>query len=271
MIPHEHNLLQRLLHHEDCYWTTVSQAEARGGWTLFHNPMLPTRYDPNHAGAFHAPDADAAAIVAEVIAFYTTRGLVPVAYVDRLSQPADLAAQLEAAGFRNMSTAEAFGVADLLLYVGPDAGQPAEHAVQIAQTAADREAWASIMDESAADPAQRELFRRLHLAEISDARVVAYLSLMDGIPAARCLSFSQNGITRIETVRTALPYRGRGLAATVVRRAAVDALARGDLVHLYAEQGGDAQRLYERLGFRTIARDVVRSYVYQQPPSEHPA
>jgi hypothetical protein len=30
---------------------------------------------------------------------------------------------------------------------------------------------------------------------------------------------------------------------------------------IYAEPGGDAQRLYTRLGFRTVAQNITRSFI----------
>lgn len=261
MIAHANALLERILRHEDDYWTTVARREARDGWSIYHNPDLATRYDPNHAGVFRAPEGSAGAVVAPVIAYFTARDLDPVAYVDTLATPSDLEWSLIGAGFRNLSTAEGFGAADLLVYVGPDRAPPSDHAVEVVTDAAGRAAWAGIMDEAIEDPDQRTLFQRLHLAEIADARVTAYLARVDTMAVARCLRFSQHGLARIEVVRTLAAYRGRGLATAVIRRAVTHALERGDLPYLYAEQGGDAQRLYERLGFRTIAKDVMRTYV----------
>ncbi len=46
-----------------------------------------------------------------------------------------------------------------------------------------------------------------------------------------------------------------------MRHATWDSLRRGNaLMYLYAEHGAEAQRLYERLGFRTMARNVMRSF-----------
>ena len=42
----------------------------------------------------------------------------------------------------------------------------------------------------------------------------------------------------------------------------MESLARGNgLTYVYAEPDGAAQRLYDRLGFRTVARDAIRGFI----------
>jgi ribosomal protein S18 acetylase RimI-like enzyme len=253
--------LERLLRHEAAYWTSVSRAEERGGYTLFHNRGLAPRLDPNHAGVFRARAGSAPAIVAEIVAFYRDLGVTPAAYVDALATPHDLPAELLRAGFRELGGAQ-FGATDLLVYLGPDRERSAEPPVERVVTAAQRAAWAEVIEEDA-EGEQRELLTRLCLAETADPRVTAFLARVDGRPAGRALLFSDGGLGRVEAVRTLEPYRGRGIAAACVRAAVAASLASGALTYLYAEQGGAAQRLYERLGFRTVARDVMRFFTYE--------
>jgi GNAT superfamily N-acetyltransferase len=257
-IPPGRTPLTRILAHEAQYWTCVSDVERRDGWALFHNAALIPRLDPNHAGDFRAPEGTGEAIAREIIRFYRDLGAVPLAYVDALSTPTDMVGCLLLAGFRELP---GWG-SDLMLYVGPDDGLPSLHTVDLVETDADRADWASIVEEDA-DAAGRQLQRRMYEREIADPRITAYIARVGGRPASRCHLFSSDGLGRIEAVRTLLAYRGRGLAAAVVRRALLDALDRGDLAHIYAEPGSRAQRLYERLGFRTVARNALRGFVWK--------
>ena len=252
-----HTSLDRILRHEAAYFTSMAAAGPRDGWVLFHNADFPGRFDPNHAGVFRAPEGTGQAIVDEIVAFYEGRGTAPVAYVDALATPHDLIPCLLARGFVESTE---YGESDLMLYVGPDVERPSTAHVEAVRTQRDREDWASIMEEDRPEPSRSRL-ARLYCLEVSDPRTTGYLVRVDGRPAGRCELFSSDGLGRVEAVRTLAPYQRRGLAAAVVRQAVRDSLRRGnELTYLYAEHGGEAQRLYERLGYRTVARNAMRSF-----------
>lgn len=256
-IPSEATPLARIFGHESEYWTTVAAVEQRAGFKCFYNPAYPTRFDPNHAGDFCGGEGDGARIAAEVIEFYRGRGCTPVAYVDALSTPGDLGACLLAAGF--VHAAQWDGA--LMLYVGPDTGRTSTAEAELVVGEAARRAWAELADEEA-DVDQQSMLQTMYYAQLGDPRVRAYLARVDGKAAAHCLLFSSGGIGRVETVRTLSPYRGRGLAAAVVRRAVEDSLALDhQLTYIFAEDGGAAQRLYASLGFRTVMTGAIHTYM----------
>ncbi|RIK42552.1 MAG: hypothetical protein DCC55_08585 [Chloroflexi bacterium] len=251
--------LARILAHESAYWCCIAQSEQRDGWRAFLNPPLIPRIDPNHAGEFRGRAGEGRRIAAEVIDYYHSLGATPAAYVDCLTTPDDLIPSLLAAGFEEWSGA----TSDLMVHIGPDEARGAEVAVQLVATGADRAAWASIIEETE-ETQRRELLAALYTLEISDPRIRAYLVRVEGEPACRCELFSADGLGRVEAVRTAERYQRRGLAAAAIRRAIADSYELGnDLTYIYAEPGGDAQRLYQRLGFRTAAERAVRSFVWQ--------
>ena len=92
--------------------------------------------------------------------------------------------------------------------------------------------------------------------------MTAYLARVDGIPASRAELFSSAGLGRVEAVRTLAAHRGRGLGSAVVRQAVRDSLGRDTLTYIYAEPGGSAQRLYHRLGFRTVATNLISAWAW---------
>ena len=248
--------LARILSHEADYWTSIAQVEQRDGWKLYHNADFPRRFDPNHAGDFRADDGQGNAIAAEIIDFYQARGTAPVAYVDLLATPADLLPELLAAGFQEWSGAWS----DLMMYVGPDEAKASYVPVITVRSEQERADWASIIDE-ADDEQTRTILPKLYSREIADPRMTAYLAYVDREPAARCELFSADRLGRVEAVRTMATFRGRGLAAILIRKAIRDSVSQGNhLTYIYAEPGGDAQRLYTRLGFRVVARNLIRSF-----------
>ena len=92
--------------------------------------------------------------------------------------------------------------------------------------------------------------------------MTAYLAYWDGHPTARGHLFSADGLGRVEAIHTVAAYRGRGLAAAIVRRAVQDSLARGNaLTYIYAEPDSAPQRLYTRLGFRVVATNAYRAFL----------
>jgi GNAT superfamily N-acetyltransferase len=250
--------LARILAHESAYWRCIAQSEQRDGWRAFSNPQLIPRVDPNHAGEFRGEMGAGPRIAAEVVNYYRGRGATPAAYVDCLAPP-DLIPSLHAAGFVEWTGA----TSDIMLYIGPDQARPVEVEVELVENAAGRAAWASIMEETV-EAQQRELLTALYTLEISDPRMRPYLVRVDAEPACRCELFSSDGLGRIEAVRTAERYQRRGLAAAAIRHALADSYELGNQsTYLYAEPGGDAQRLYHRLGFRTVAERAVRSFVWE--------
>jgi GNAT superfamily N-acetyltransferase len=256
-IPPSQTPLERILAHETDYWTAIAAPEPRPGWLLFHNKALVPRLDPNHAGGFRAAAGTAEQIVQEIIAFYQALGATPAAYVDVLATPADLVPALLQAGFQEWLWA----ANDLMLYVGPDEERPSSAAVTLVRTDQDRAYWANVIQEEAGGK-ERQLLYQLYLAQISDPRMTGYLACVDGRPASRCELFSCNGLGRVEAVRTMALYRGRGLAAALIRQAVQDSLAQGNqLTYIYAEPNGAPQRLYHRLGFRTVAANATRVFI----------
>jgi len=256
----DQELLSRIFKHETQYWSCLAAVEQRYGWVAFSNPSLITRIDPNHAGEFRATTATAAAIVDDIIEYYQKLGAVPAAYLDLLFAPQDLIVELQRANFQDWPDA----ASDLMIYTGPDVARPSSAPVEVVETDRASDEWASIVaDHDSADEAARGLVRALYRAEIADPRITAYLARVDGQPAGRCELFSSDGLGRVEAVRTSSAYQRRGLAAAGIRRAVQDSLQVNTVTYIYAEPGGEAQHLYEQLGFKTVAKNAMRGFVWQ--------
>ena len=252
--------LALIFQHESLYWSCTSTVESRDGWVAFHSQRFPSRIDPNHAGEFRAQAGQGAAIVQDIIKFYQALGLTPAAYLDLLTTPEDLVAHFKRANFQDWESASS----DLMLYLGPDIAATTNVTVEAIKMESSKADWASIMaDEYAHDPSAQAQLQEYYFTQISDPRMNAYLIRVDGKPASRCQLFSSGGLGRVEAVRTDSSYRGRGLASAVVRQAICDSLEQNHTTYLYVEPDSAAQRLYHRLGFRTIAQKASRGFVWQ--------
>jgi ribosomal protein S18 acetylase RimI-like enzyme len=82
-----------------------------------------------------------------------------------------------------------------------------------------------------------------------------FVGFAEGEMAGFASLISLERVGYVDNVVTLERFRRRGVATATVVRAVSESRAGGDeLVHLLAVEGGAPQRLYERLGFRTLGR-----------------
>ncbi len=107
-------------------------------------------------------------------------------------------------------------------------------------------------------PESEELIRQLTKQNLLIERSIDcqyFARRLDGRVVSGCQLYSRGGTAQIETVGTLREYRNRGLASSVVRRAAWEAFASGhDLVWLMADENDWPKALYAKLGFSPIGR-----------------
>ena len=79
-----------------------------------------------------------------------------------------------------------------------------------------------------------------------------YLAYVNGKPVGTCALFSSMQTGGIFTVGTLNEYRRRGIGTTLTVHAVMDSVKEGNDLHtLQAEKGGNAERLYRKIGFET--------------------
>lgn len=82
-----------------------------------------------------------------------------------------------------------------------------------------------------------------------------FAGMIDGEIAGFTSLISSGEAAYVDNVVTLPAYRRRGVASSTVTRALAEAESHGmSTVFLLAEENGDPQRLYERLGFRVVSR-----------------
>jgi ribosomal protein S18 acetylase RimI-like enzyme len=79
-----------------------------------------------------------------------------------------------------------------------------------------------------------------------------YLAYTDGQPVGTTSLFSANKTGCILNVSTLKEYRRRGIGTELTMQAVSDSFKEGNDLHtLQADKGGDAERLYQKIGFKT--------------------
>jgi len=102
------------------------------------------------------------------------------------------------------------------------------------------------------------------------AHLVASLGLVDLVASSGPWSGPLAHHARYQDVETAVAYRKRGLASALLAAAANDAFSRGiATVVIVAEPGGDAARVYTRVGFTAIEHVVSACLRPVTEPARH--
>jgi ribosomal protein S18 acetylase RimI-like enzyme len=99
------------------------------------------------------------------------------------------------------------------------------------------------------------------VAEAYCARLVdahAFLAYLDGESAgAGMIDPPVGGVTELSGVTTIEPFRRRGVATALTRCAVAEAFSRGIEVVFLTTQNKDAERIYQRVGFRHVGAKVL--------------
>jgi ribosomal protein S18 acetylase RimI-like enzyme len=119
--------------------------------------------------------------------------------------------------------------------------------------------WASLDGVDAFSDA--DTMKALRITECSSPAVIPTIIWCDDAPAGRCLAYIHDGIGRIEGVYVDPLFRRRGLARAMVAAVAADIVAAGAIPYLFAEHSGDAQRMYQAIGFETLLENAATTWV----------
>jgi ribosomal protein S18 acetylase RimI-like enzyme len=226
--------------------------------TVNRNPSLPHLHDANRAWVF---DATTPALGQLREAMTSAQRAVPVAFtqvevLDTESRPAlmnELTAWLgpppDAFVFMTTSTAPAPDVLAL---------PPGMTVAEQPFPAGDR--WLALIDAGHPDedplpPGVLREFATRDTSVLAPAGMRLFAAQRQGEVIAYASLLTLHGVGLIDNVATMPAQRGRGAATAVVGAAiAAGAAAGNDQTCLFTQEASDAQRIYERLGMRTIAR-----------------
>src|SRR5689334_1606174 len=92
------DVLEKLLAHEARFFTMVASVEQTPHAWFLHGPELPDYHDANHALRLRDDGRGPESIAREVLAYYRSRGLPPVADVDAAAEAQGIGAALRRLG-----------------------------------------------------------------------------------------------------------------------------------------------------------------------------
>lgn len=252
---HTDALIHRIWQNDAEYFGSIGQKVVHNGYVLYSNPGLENRYDPNHAGLLRLPTEDVPGALQSIIAHFDGLRLDSVVYLDAFHRPQTLATDLQANGFRPMVE---WGTYDLMAIRGAVTVHAPDVTLSHPSSATEFAQWATLREP---DPySDAAIMRALRFTECSSPAVIPTIVWCDGVPAGRCLAFVLDGVGRIESVFVDPVFRRRGLAQGMVTCVAKEISATGAVPYLFAAQGDDAQRIYQRIGFETIVPNAVMTY-----------
>lgn len=89
-------------------------------------------------------------------------------------------------------------------------------------------------------------------------------------PVSALATVAPAGCLHVLDIAILTPHRGRGIGTTLLSRILDEADQCGRAVTLHVDVGNRARVLYERLGFRAVRQDSLRTFM-QRPPDPYAA
>lgn len=240
-----------------CWYGMESLAETfdRTPWgVLISDPRYPTIYDANHAGILEsAPGLELEEIRATLHPLLRRAGATHehIEVMDA-SDPCPAVDALRAEQQRVTS--------DVVMRFQGNGAEPLSDATVEEVWASDADFWRVYRDsrnefgETLSEEVVDQLVAR-DLEVFVPAGMRFFAGRIDGEIAGFTSLIPGDGAAYVDNVVTLSAYRKRGVASATVTRALAAAEEQGiATVFLLAEENGDPQRLYERLGFRVVTR-----------------
>jgi GNAT superfamily N-acetyltransferase len=228
-------------------WPPRETAHADGWLLCAGSPGGRTRRVDSVRTLAFAAGADVGKAIARVDAWYAARGLPACFQLTGLSAPAGLDAELAARGYARLPSVS------VLLLDAAAVEPPAESLRIELLTRPTPQVMNAVCDprwDAATRRVRAELFTRIRRPHV-------FAVLLEGTePAAGGLCVLDGDLAGIFTLRTAVPFRGRGRARAVLRRLATWARHAGAReIYLQVEDdSAPAQALHRPLGAERVYR-----------------
>lgn len=231
------------------YILSLPFGEDVGGAAVTYYPDLP--YNTcNHAACIDVEEGGMEPHVEEVTRYFGERDF-PYAFfrVSPRSNPKALVPLLEDKGFRK-------GWEESIMVFDGDLTVSQVPKIEIKRiTERKLGLWIKIASEVFGVPPEDEEGYHDYILEHMRHGVMCFLAYFEDQPVRTCLLHSLNEIGSIFTVGTLTNYRRRGVGTALTKHAVLGSIEEGNLLHtLQVGRGEYAEKLYEKIGFRTDHR-----------------
>jgi GNAT superfamily N-acetyltransferase len=202
----------------------------------------------NHVMSVDVNDDEAEDFLKTVFKHFSSRKLPFVCFrVSPLTRPTTFTSLLELHGFQRSSEQS------IMVFKGKPSEDKLNPDVKIKEISENEVGpFSRLTSTIFENPAEWKKAERRMLLELMRKGARNYLAYAEGKPIATATLISSMKTGGIFTVGTLKQYRKRGIGTTLTVKALLDSVDAGNNLHaLAAEEGGDTERLYQRIGFET--------------------
>lgn len=236
-------MLKRLVEHNSRYFAVISNLKTRPWGRIYYNPEVPEHYDSNHAEGINTTMRNLNQVLDEVEEFYSSKGLVPRIRLNQFDRPGDIESVLHKRGYTLRPASY-----KIMLWNNIPAGPLVRPGITVEKVGLHNKAEALCILSGELSWGTPEILAALYAREFAHADVSYYLARRDGVPAATGFLFFQDGLAKIENVRTLPDHRNQGCAAALIRHIQSEYTSRGGQ-GLYLLAGDAVMGLYQKQGF----------------------
>jgi len=217
------------------------------GAVVIHCPEMPLPLF-NNATSINVNEDEAENLLIRVINYFSSRGFPFACFrISPLTRPKSFTSLLEQYGFERKPEHEQ----SVMVFQGKSLEDKLNPAVKIKEISEDEiNLFDRLLIASFEMPSEwKAVFDKINL-EWMRKGAKHYLAYVEGKPVGTTTLISLMKTGGIFSVGTLKEYRRRGIGTTLTVHALMDSIdKRNDLHTLQATKGGDAERLYQKIGF----------------------
>jgi GNAT superfamily N-acetyltransferase len=253
--------LDLLYQHEAAYYSFSSHLEKSDCCWYLSCPDLPESREVNRALRLRDDGRGPQAVAREVVSHFRAAGTRVTAEIDAVSESQGIGFAL-----RRMGITHVLQSRSLMRFTQATAVNFPPN-IEVVELKPDSDysqinVWIETNLHELDIYEHSNMWRALAQREAASTYIRLFLGYWNGAPAGTCSLFQADGMGRIEMVETRTEYRRRGIASAIVARAATESVRSGDAVtYLFTDRGGDAERLYTKLGFVGESVDIMRRHI----------
>lgn len=241
----------RIIERHEQFWRdfilAIPLAEEIKGAVVTCFPELPA-FHFNHAASINIEDAEAENLLKRVTKYFLLRGSTNVCFrTSPLTRPKTFTLLLEKNGFKRKIEES------VMVFRGKHPKDNLNPKIKIKEISEDEiSVYAELFLTNFKMPTEwKKGLERLALDWIHQGWK-CYLAYTKEKPVGTCLLSSSGGTGGIFNVGTLKEYRRQGIGTALTIHALMDSINEGNSLHtLETEKGGNAERLYKKIGFET--------------------